>query len=318
MKVLAAIFTLALVALGAALWAYRDIPAATLEARYAGPASKFINIDRARIHFRDEGSGPVVVLIHGNFSNLIDWDPWVTALKDHYRIIRFDLTGHGLSGPDPTGDYSQERTLALTEKLIDALGLHHFTIGGTSLGGTIAIQYAAAHPDRIQGLILLNPGALEGREMARTRSVPRLAYLLKYLLPRALPAAMLRSGFGDPAKLTDAQIDRWYQLWMREGQRQAMLDRLSQYQPGDIEDRIRTIRAPVLLLWGQADSTAKISQAQEFLRLLENAAAVKFIQYPGVGHMAVEEAGPETGHDVRAWLDAGLPPARPAGSAPRD
>ncbi|KAA0208128.1 MAG: alpha/beta hydrolase [Proteobacteria bacterium] len=304
MKILAAILALAVAALATALWAYRDIPATTLEARYTGPASKFIYIDGARIHYRDQGSGPVVVLIHGNFSNLIDWDPWVDALEDRYRVVRFDLTSHGLTGPDPTGDYSQERTLALTARLIDALGLRRISIGGTSLGGTIAVHYAAAHPERVARLILLNPGMLEGKEMARRGGVPKAAYLLKYILPRALPAAMLRSGFGDPSKVSDALIDRWYDLWMREGQRQAQLDRLSQYRAGDVEAIIRSIRVPVLLLWGEADSTAPIQQAQEFLKLLGNAASVKFIKYPGVGHMAVEEAGAETGRDLRAWLDA--------------
>ncbi len=304
MKVLAAILALAVAALATALWAYRDIPAATLEARYTSPTSKFIHIDGVRIHYRDQGSGPAVVLIHGNFSSLIDWDPWVAALEDHYRVVRFDLTSHGLTGPDPTGDYSQERTLALTARLIDALGLRRFSIGGTSLGGTVAIHYAAAHPERVTGLILLNPGTLEGREMTRQGGVPKAAYLLEYILPRALPAAMLRSGFGDPSKVSDGLIDRWYDLWMREGQRQAQLDRLSQYRAGDVEAVTRSIRAPVLLLWGEADSTAPIRQAQQFLQLLGNAPAVKFIEYPGVGHMAVEEAGEATGRDVRAWLDA--------------
>ena len=45
-----------------------------------------------------------------NFGNLIGWDPWVEALKDHHRVLRFDLTAHGLTGPDPSGDYSLERT----------------------------------------------------------------------------------------------------------------------------------------------------------------------------------------------------------------
>jgi pimeloyl-ACP methyl ester carboxylesterase len=92
-------------------------------------------------------------------------------------------------------------------------------------------------------------------------------------------------------------------MWMREGQRKAQLDRLSQYEAGDIEGLVRSIRAPVLLLWGEANTTALFEQAGEFRELLENAASVTFISYPGVGHMAVEEAGAEIGRDVRAWLD---------------
>jgi pimeloyl-ACP methyl ester carboxylesterase len=92
-------------------------------------------------------------------------------------------------------------------------------------------------------------------------------------------------------------------MWMREGQRKAQLDRLSQYEAGDIEGLVRSIRAPVLLLWGEANTTALFEQAGKFRELLEKAASVTFISYPGVGHMAVEEAGAEIGRDVRAWLD---------------
>lgn len=252
LRALAAIAVVVALSLAVALWAYRDIPAAELEARYAGPTSRFITIDGVRMHYRDEGSGPVLVLLHANFSNLIDWDPWVEALKDRYRIVRFDMSSHGLTGPDPTGDYTQQRTLALTEQFIDALGLERITIGGTSMGGTVAIHYTAAHPER---------------------------------------------------------VDRWYDMWMREGQREAQLDRLSQYQAGDIEGLIRSIRVPVLLLWGEANTTAVFSQSVEFRELLSNAPSLTFVSYPGVGHMAVEEAGAEIARDVRAWLDA----AQPAG-----
>jgi pimeloyl-ACP methyl ester carboxylesterase len=141
------------------------------------------------------------------------------------------MTSHGLTGPDPTGDYSQERTLALTERLIDALGLGTITLGGTSMGGTVAIQYSAAHPERVLRLILLSPGSLEGQEQKRRGNVPKFAYALKYVMPRALP---------------------------------------------------------------------------EFMHLLENAPLLTFISYPGVGHMAVEEAGAEIGKDVRTWLDQPL------------
>lgn len=294
---------LGVVGLGVALWVYRDIPATELEARYAGPTSRFINIDGVRMHYRDEGTGPVVVLFHANFSNLIDWDPWVDALKDRYRVVRVDMTSHGLTGPDPTGDYTLPRTLALTEKFIDALGIDKATLGGTSLGGTVAIHYTAAHPERVERLILLSPGSLEGREQKRRGNVPKAAYVLKYILPRALPESMLRSGFAPPAEPPEELIDRWYDMWMREGQREAQLDRLTQYESGDIEGLVRSIRVPVLLLWGEANTTAKFEQSSEFRELLENAPSLTFISYPGVGHMAVEQAGAEIGKDVRAWLD---------------
>lgn len=296
-----------------AMWAYRDIPANVLESKYADRTSRFINIDGVRIHYRDEGEGPAVLLLHANFGNLIGWDPWVDALKDSYRVVRMDFTSHGLTGPDPSGDYTQKRTLEITEKFIRAMELGTFSIAGTSMGGTMAIHFTHRHPEQIKNLILLSPGSLEGKE--RTQSgrdqVPDAAYVLKYIMPRALPKFMLESGFGDKSKLTDELIDRWYDMWMRDGQREAQLDRLKQYKAGDIEDIIRQLKPRTLLLWGEANTTAKFEQAAEFQELLENVESLKFISYPGVGHMAVQEAGDETGHDVRAFLDAGRQPPQP-------
>lgn len=302
----ATIFIALIVGILIALWVYRDIPAEELEAKYASPESRFMNVDGVRFHYRDEGEGPGVLLLHANFGNLIGWDPWVESLKDSYRVVRMDFTSHGLTGPDPTDDYTLERTLALTEKFIDAVGLDRFSIGGTSIGGTIAIRYTAKHPDRIDNLILLSPGSLEGRDIKSSRrgDMPDAAYALTYILPRALPEYMLEEGFGDGEKLTDELIDRWYDMWMREGQREAQLDRLSQYKPGNIEEIIRSLTPPTLLLWGEANTTAHFDQADEFRVLLENVESLKFISYPGVGHMAVQEAGEETGRDVRAFLDA--------------
>lgn len=315
-RVLAALAVVAIIALAYAVLTQRDKPAAELEARYATPPSKFIVVDGVRFHYRDEGTGPVIVLVHANFSNLLDWEPWAEALKDRYRVVRFDMTSHGLTGPDPTADYTLERTLQLTEGFVDALGLQKFTLAGISLGGTVSIHYASKHPERVERLVLLNPGSLEAKQGMRSRGLPKAAYVLEYVLPRALPRSMLASGFGDPARLPEPLVDRWYDLWMREGQRKAQLDRLSQYKAGDIEGLIRALRVPVLLMWGKDNKTAEFSQSAIFLGLLKDAPAVKFIAYPGLGHMALEEDGARLARDVRAWLDAPATTAPPDTTAP--
>ncbi|MCC7258522.1 MAG: alpha/beta hydrolase [Gammaproteobacteria bacterium] len=309
------------VTLAAALWAYRDVPAARLEEKYASPAMRFLHIDGVRIHYRDEGSGPVVLLLHANFSSLLAWDPWVEALADRYRVVRFDFPAFGLTGPDPSGDYSNRRTVALTEKFVDALGLRRFTIAGTSLGGSIALRFAADHPERIERLILLNPGILEGRAMAQSGTrLPETADILRYITPRALVAYLLRSRAGNPALITEEHIDRWYDLWMREGNRAAILARLRAYDGGNVAGVVGRVRAPVLILWGDANPQTPPEQASELAAMLTAAASVRLLTYPGVGHPALEEAGERIGRDVRAWLDGTLPPlaidSGPAGGKP--
>lgn len=299
-----------------AAWVWRDIPAEKLEARYATAASQFAQIEGARIHYRDEGgSGPAVVLVHANFASLIGWDPWVEALKDHYRVVRFDMTSHGLSGADPTGDYSLERTVHLMERLLDRLDVRRCAIAGTSLGGTLAIHYTVRNPDRVTGLALISPGSLEpgvrGRR-APARMSPAAA-LLRWITPRALPQFMLTGGYGDPQRVSPELVDRWHDLWRLEGQREAQLARLRQYVSGDIEGLIGQVRAPVLIQWGEKNPQVSVELAGELARLLRNSPSVETIIYPGVGHMAIQEAPRRTAADARAWL-ARVPFAEPAGT----
>lgn len=293
-----------------ALFIYRDISAEDLEARYANEASEFIEIEGVRVHYRDEGprDRPAVVLIHANFASLLGWDDWAEALKDSYRVIRFDMTSHGLTGPDPTGDYTLDRTLELTEKLLDELGVDKMTIGGTSLGGTVSVFYTVRNPERVDNLILLSPGTLEGKEQQQRRGdVPDSAYVLKYILPRALPKFMLDEGFA-PNPAPDELVDRWHDMWLREGQREAQLDRLRQYDSGDIIALFEEIDKPVLLLWGESNTTAKFEQHEEVIHMLKNAPSINFVSYPDVGHMAVQQAGDVIAVDVRAFLDGTLDP----------
>jgi pimeloyl-ACP methyl ester carboxylesterase len=181
---------------------YRDIPTAELEAKYATPASKYLEVDGVRVHYRDEGTGPAVMLIHAHFASLLMWEPWAEALRDRYRVVRFDMTSHGLTGPDPSGDYSLTRTVALFEQFADRLGLERFALVGTSLGGTVAMHYTSRHPGRVDRLILISPGALNARTRGQSKppEIPRIFDVLTVVTPRWLASTMLKGGFGDPSK----------------------------------------------------------------------------------------------------------------------
>ena len=286
------------------LWSWRDIPMATLEARYQLPASEYMDVDGVRMHYTDQGRGPVVLLLHAQFGSLFGWEPWVEALKNDYRVVCLDLPGHGLTGNDPERIYTPARTLELLTGFVEQAKLGRIHIGGTSAGGSAALRYAAANPERVQSLVLLSPGIIEGRERSG-QGIPAPARILEYVTPRGLTASLLRRDYGDPDKVTDELIDRWHDLWRGEGHRAAMLDRMDQNDSSDLEAVTHAVRAPVLLLWGGANERADVAQADEVLELLENgnARSVMLKIYPGVGHMAVQEAGSEIAPDVRRFLD---------------
>ncbi len=284
---------------------YRDTSVAEVEAKWATPPSQFVEIDGVRMHYRDEGEGPVVVLLHANYSSLFMWEPWVVALRERYRVIRLDLPAHGLTGPEPSGNYTLERIQQLFEKFVDEKGLERFTVVGTSIGGTVAMRYTADHPDRIERLVLISPGSLEPRVRGRTTpaNVPKVADLLGYILPKSFTRFMLTNDYGDPERVTDAVVDEWYEMWMREGNRLAMLNLLRQYVSGGVEDKIRAVSVPVLLIWGEKNKRVPLALAYETKELLVNSPEVRLEVLPGIGHMLVQEAPEASSQLIRRYLD---------------
>ena len=285
---------------------YRDTPAAKVEAKWAKPPSQFIMIDGVRMHYRDEGEGPVVVLLHANYSSLFMWEPWVAALRDRYRVVRVDLPAHGLTGPEPNGIYTLERIQSLFEQFVDARGLTRFTVVGTSIGGTVAMRYTADHPDRVERLVLISPGSLEPRVRGRTTpaNVPKIADVLGYILPKSFTRFMLTNDYGDPARVSEAVVDEWYEMWMREGNRLAMINLLRQYVSGGVEDKIRAVSVPVLLIWGEKNKRVPLALAYETRDLLVRSPEVRLEVLPGIGHMLVQEAPEESSALIRRYLDA--------------
>ena len=291
--------------LGVLWWVYRDVPAAEVEAAWATPPSQFVSIDGVRLHYRDEGDGPVVVLLHANYASLFMWEPWAEVLRDRYRVIRLDLPAHGLTGPEPNGNYRLERIQALFEGFVDTLALPRFTVVGASLGGTVAMRYTVDHPDRVERLILISPGSLEPRVRGRTTpaQVPAVADVLAWVLPRAFTEYLIANDYGDPERLTPDVVNEWYAMWMREGNRKAMLSLLRQYVSGGVEDKIRAVNVPVLLIWGEANRRVPVALAYETRDLMQSSPEVELEILPTVGHMLVQEAPQQSAEIVLRYLD---------------
>ena len=101
-----------------------------------------------QVHLRDEGphDDPApIVLLHGTSASLHTWQGWAVALRDQRRVIRFDLPGFGLTGPNRQNDYSIAADVLFVRAVMDKLGVQRFVLAGNSLGGQIAWSAAAAH-----------------------------------------------------------------------------------------------------------------------------------------------------------------------------
>lgn len=287
---------------GGALLYTPDKSRPALEAQYAVPL-EFIQVAGLRMHVRDTGpkTAPAVILLHGLGSSLHTWEPWAWTLSVRYRVIRFDLPGFGLTGPDPTGDYSDTRAVAVLLALMDELSVRRASLIGNSMGGKLAWQFAALHPDRVDKLVLISPDgfASPGFEYDKQAEVPLVAKLLPYTLPTWMLRMNLAPAYADKARLTDETVTRYRDLMLAPGVRRALLDRTAQVRLEHPEPMLKRIQAPTLIVWGEKDGLIPFSNAQDYLRLLPNA---RLVSFPNLGHVPQEEDPAKSLPPVEAFL----------------
>ncbi len=268
-----------------------DRPRAQLEGAYLRAPGDLVDIAGVRLHVRDEGprDAPVIVLLHGVGSSLHTFDGWAGGLATTYRVIRYDMPGAGLSGPDPQRDYSDKGGVAQLLAVMDHFGISRATVAGNSIGGRLAWRFAAAHPDRVKSLVLISPDgyASPGFDYGKPPSVPFVLEAMKYALPKWALRPNIAAAYADPGGLTDAVVERYHALLLAPGNRQAMLDRMRQTVLVPPEAFLRGISVPVLLLWGEKDAMIPVANAQDYLANLPDA---RLVVLPNLGHVPQEEA----------------------------
>ena len=255
----ASVVLLGVLAIPAAALVRPDIPRAELLARYAPPPSQFAEIEGMRVHYRDEGSGPPLVLVHGTSSSLHTWDRWAALLSSHRRVVRLDLPGFGLTGPAPDRDYRAERYARVVAALMDRLGVARADVAGNSLGGRVALTFTLAHPERVRKLVLVDAAGLRGQRppaifrLARTpRGEPALSPGGAAV---AHPARTCVEVYGDPGRVDEAIVDRYQDSTAPRatGSRAPSIGWNRAVDP-DLDERLGEVRAPTLAPVGGAGS----------------------------------------------------------------
>lgn len=292
-----------------ATWA-PDLSVEQLKGRWALAPSQFVVINGLQVHVRDEGprDDPVpLVLLHGTSASLHTWEGWVADLKGQRRVIRFDLPAFGLTGPNLQNDYTMETYVATVEAVVNAMGIQDFVLVGNSLGGQVAWATAAALPQRVRKLVLIDAAGYPmepqsipiGFRIARIPSVRRLA---EVILPRGVILSSLRNVYGDPDQVTAELVDRYYELTLREGNRKALAYRFDQMQKVDVAKSVATIRAlkvPTLILWGGKDRLIPLENGRRFAA---DIAGSQLLVFDDLGHVPQEEDPQRTVQALRKFL----------------
>ena len=295
---------LALAAYG--LWE-PDLGFAELQKRYGSTSSNVVNVDGMRIHYKDTGpqDAPVLLFLHGFGSSLQTWDVWAVTLEQKYRVIRLDLPGFGLTGPSPSNDYSELNDVNSLTQFVDKLGVSELSVIGHSMGGKIAWTFAAAHPDRVKALVLMAPDGFPQPEAIGTKpyAMPAIMGLMKYCLPRYFVRKSIEPAFANESALDDKMVSRYHDMLRAPGVRAAILERGNQTIYTDPVPRLKKIKAPTLLLWGEEDKMIPSSNATSYAGVLAQSQTV-FI--PKLGHLLHEEQADIGLARLAEFLDARL------------
>jgi pimeloyl-ACP methyl ester carboxylesterase len=286
-----------------------DYPLAELTEKYTDETSKFLAVDDLIIHYRDEGTGPTLLLLHGVASSLHTWDDWVKRLSPHYRIIRVDLPGHGLTGNDPTVErYEIAYMVDKIEKFLNKLSIDEVYIAGNSLGGYIGWNYALHRPDRVEKMILLGAAGFpqDMPFIMNFAALPGIGEISGYIMPQFIVSLNVKAVFGDNDKATDELQQRYFDLTMRQGNREALVKvfRTMKEQSANphLGDRVKEVKTPTLLMWGAQDEWVPLEVMHEFAQALPNSQS---IVYEGVGHMPMEELPVQTSRDAHGFFTLG-------------
>ncbi|EQA43439.1 alpha/beta hydrolase family protein [Leptospira broomii serovar Hurstbridge str. 5399] len=287
-------------------WA-SDKPVSELQSKWAPTPSVFIEVMGMQAHVRDEGPREdrnPIVLIHGTASSLHTWDGWVRELKSSRRVIRFDLPGFGLTGPSPDNRYSLDLYSKFVISLLHKLEVKRSVIVGNSLGGSIAWYTALLHPIRFEKLILVDSSGYNYQSTSvplafRIAKIPILRNIANNVLPRSIVASSVKNTYGNPSKVTEEQIDRYYDLALREGNRKALTERFKQMPMGEMENRIHELNIPTLILWGNLDRLIPPSNAERFHK---DIAKSKLVIFNELGHIPQEEDPLNTVKAVKEFI----------------
>jgi pimeloyl-ACP methyl ester carboxylesterase len=286
---------------------YQDIPLYKLKKKYTDSYSYFVRVGQMDIHYKDQGDKKdsiPIVLIHGTGSSLHTYDHWTKELILNHRVIRMDLPGYGLTGPFPNRDYSYNKYVAFLKVFLEKIGVKSCILAGNSLGGNIAWRFTIENSEMVNKLILIDAAGYPMKSKSiplafKIAQIPIIQNIFTVISPRFVAKASVENVYKDKTKIDEELVDRYFELTLREGNRQAFVDRFKVKSDTISHKKIKLINQRTLILWGEEDKLIPTQMAYLFHKDLPNDTLVIL---KNVGHVPMEESPSESLRPVIKFL----------------
>lgn len=235
-----------------------------------------------RLAFEDVGAGRPVVLLHGYTMSHRVWATTVAHLAGRHRVVLPDLRGHGDSDK-PVADLGPERHAADVAALLDALDLRDATVVGWSFGGMVAMRLAAAHPERLAQVVLVNaagPKYLATPDFPDGHTEDDLAgWLRREREDLAAWRHFLMASM--PAQPYDARFTDWLWAESLRAPTWSMAPMLEAFTRADLRPALPSVAVPALIVHGQEDAWCLPAAARYVAAHVKDA---ELVELPGCGH----------------------------------
>ncbi len=269
--------------------------------------NRFVELDGHRIHYVDEGTGPVLLLLHGNPTWSFLYRDIILRLRNSFRCIAPDYPGFGLSHPAPGYDFLPSSHARIIETFADSLALDNVTIMMQDWGGPIGLRFAGKHPGRVAGLVIGNTwgwpidgdphferfSSLMGGRVGRV-FIRRFNAFVNVMIPmnvkrHRVPSEVMKA-YRNPFPTPDSREPTW--IFPREIRGSSAF--LAQVEAG-----LGSLTGkPALIVWGDRDIAFKEKERQHFEEIFK---AHNTVILHGAGHYIQEDAPDEIAAAITSW-----------------
>lgn len=301
----------------------------------AWPTSAWVAVDGLQVHVEAVADGveltaaegdllaapagapdAAFLLLHGFGANTRSWAATLPWLSDGAVAVAFDRPAFGLTdrplGPWLGGEnpYGPAAQVATAIGVLDALGLGRAVLVGHSAGGTIAVQTALEHPDRVAGLVLVGAAVYAGggapawsRPLLRTPQFERIGPLVVRQLGGRQGEDFLRASWADPTRIGDATWEAYRRPLQVLDWDRALWELVKASREPDLVPFLGAVRVPVLVVTGAQDAIVPAEQSRDLARDLTGVpGGATLVELEGCGHLPHEECPERFREAVEAWL----------------
>jgi pimeloyl-ACP methyl ester carboxylesterase len=310
--ILAIVLTLIIVPL---LYPVAPLIGTVSERELADPDSRFVDINGVTVHYKEMGQGePVYFLLHGFGASEFSWREVMDPLSTSGRVIAYDRPAFGLTERPMEGNwtgtnpYSVQGNVELLDGLMDELGVDKAILIGNSAGGGVAAAYAIEHPERVQGLVLVDPAVGKGNRgpvpqwavsLLASPQIRNLAPLLVRTIAGDIGNDTIRIAWHDPSRI-DTEVYAGYRRPLKANNwDKALYEFTIAGNPVDYSERLVDLTMPVLIITGDDD---RIVPTEQSIQLSKEISGAELVVLKDCGHVPQEECPDQFMTSIQAFL----------------